>query len=122
MRDGREVLSNVVFSQVPLHAPYGGVVPEIASRNHVESLPGVIEQAMSESGLGWEQVDAVAVTYGPGLASYLLVGLSAAKGLSLRLGKPLWAINHIEAHIYSIFVGSQAPRPDEVCPFMALVV
>jgi len=120
--DCRRVLSNVVFSQIHLHAPYGGVVPEIACRSHVEKLPSVIEEAMKLSGLEWGQIDAIAATYGPGLASSLLIGFSAAKGLALRLGKPLCAINHIEAHIYSVFLGDGAPKPEEVCPFVSLVV
>ena len=122
LRDGREVLSSIVFSQTKLHAPYGGVVPEIASRSHVESLPGVIEEAVGEAGLKWDDVDAVAVTYGPGLASSLLVGIAAAKGLALRLNKPLCAINHLEAHMYSAFLGTSGPAWDEVCPFTALIV
>ena len=148
VRNGREVLSSVVFSQVPLHQPYGGVVPEIASRSHVEKLPGVLTQALFHAGLGarrpdagpsaqaalpppaavrlppdaFDAIDAVAVTYGPGLASSLLVGLSAAKGLALRLGKPLIGINHIEAHIYSVFLTPGAPAPEDVFPFLALVV
>jgi len=120
--DGRKVLSNVVFSQTALHGPYGGVVPEIASRSHVERLPGIVEEAVSGSGLEWSGIDAIAFTYGPGLASSLLVGMSVAKGLSLALDKPLCAVNHLHAHIYSIFLGEDAPRPEEVCPFTALVV
>jgi len=133
--DGRTVLSSVVYSQVPLHQPYGGVVPEIASRSHVEKLPGVIMQALqgvvgtnsasSEARPDpkqWNALDAVAVTYGPGLASSLLVGLSAAKGLAMRLGKPLIGINHIEAHIHSVFLSPDAPAPSDLFPFLALVV
>jgi len=120
--NGQTVLSNIVFSQTHLHAPYGGVVPEIASRSHVETLPSIIEEAISKSGLEWNDIDIVASTYGPGLASSLLVGLSAAKGLAIRLGKPLCAINHVEAHIYSIFLGDDAPQPEEICPFVTLVV
>jgi N6-L-threonylcarbamoyladenine synthase len=122
VRNGRDVLSNVVFSQISLHEPYGGVVPEIATRSHVENLPRVIETALSEAGTGWNSVDAVAVTYGPGLAPSLLIGLSAAKALALRLDIPLVGINHLEAHIYSIFLGPDAPAPSGVCPFVALVV
>lgn len=122
VRDGRQVLSSIVFSQTHLHAPYGGVVPEVASRCHVETLPSVIDEALSKAGLAWGEIDMVAGTYGPGLASSLLVGLSAAKGLAMRLGKPFCAINHIEAHIYSVFLGDGAPRPEEVCPFIVLVV
>lgn len=122
VRDGRVVLSNVVYSQVDLHRPYGGVVPEVASRSHVTSLPDVLKTAVEKSGITWGDIDAVAVTYGPGLASSLLVGLSAAKALSLRLGKPLIGINHLRAHIYSLFIGKDPPVVEEVCPFIALVV
>ena len=150
VRDGRDVLSNVVYSQVPLHQPYGGVVPEIASRSHVEKLSSVIMQALQGSGFGvqasgvgfrtpdsgprqpndaplnpcpaWSSLDAIAVTYGPGLASSLLVGLAAAKGLALRLSRPLIGINHIAAHIYSVFLDPGAPPPGDVMPLLALVV
>jgi len=122
VRDGRCVLSSVVSSQVHLHGPYGGVVPEIASRSHVENLPAVVRETLQQSGLGWEDIDALAVTYGPGLASSLLVGLAAAKGLALSLRKPLCGINHLEAHMYSVFLGEQAPEPADVCPFLALLV
>ncbi len=83
--DGRHVRASLVYSQVALHSPYGGVVPEIASRSHVQTLPGLLEQAVAESGEGWDRVDAVAVTVGPGLASSLLVGVGAARGLAWRL-------------------------------------
>ena len=132
VRGGREVLSSVIYSQVKLHRPYGGVVPEIASRSHVEKLPGIIGTAMcrafgepddAEIGMRhWDQLDAVAVTYGPGLASSLIVGLSAAKGLALRINKPLIGINHIEAHIHSVFLSPEAPDAAELYPFLALVV
>lgn len=100
VRDGCEVLSNVVYTQIPLHQPYGGVVPEVASRAHVEKISGVVREAMK----GGERVDAVAVTYGPGLASSLLVGLNAAKGLAMGLGVPLIGVNHIEAHLHTPFL------------------
>jgi N6-L-threonylcarbamoyladenine synthase len=122
VRDGREVLSNVVFSQTALHGPYGGIVPEIASRSHVETLPGIVERAVGEAGLGWSDVDAVAVTRGPGLASSLLVGMAAAKGLALALARPLCAVNHLEAHVYSVFLGQGGARFAGACPFTALVV
>lgn len=122
VRDGRQVLSSVVFSQVALHAPYGGVVPEIASRNHAEYLPRVLEQSLTEAGLTWDRLDAVAVTYGPGLATSLLVGLAAAKALALRLKIPLIGINHLEAHIYSVFLSPAAPALADACPCVALVV
>ncbi len=132
VENGRHVLSSVVFSQVPLHQPYGGVVPEIASRSHVEKIAGVIREALCGA-FGtpgstevrpewWGRIDAVAVTYGPGLASSLIVGLSAAKGLALSLGKPLIGINHIEAHIHSVFLSPGAPARCEVGPLLALVV
>ena len=116
------VLSSVVYSQIALHAPYGGVVPEIASRSHVEKLPAVIREAVAASDLAWSEIDAVAVTYGPGLASSLLVGLSAAKGLAWSLEKPLIGINHVEAHIHSVFLAPDAPAPESVLPLLALVV
>ena len=99
VRDGREVLSNVVYTQIPLHQPYGGVVPEIASRAHVEKISQVVGEAMKG-----QRVDAVAVTYGPGLSPALIVGLNAAKGLAKALGVPLIGINHIEAHLHSPFL------------------
>ena len=122
VQDGRDVLSNCVFSQVALHGPYGGVVPEIASRSHVRTLPGIIEQSVRESGVGWGGLDAVAATFGPGLASSLLVGVAAARGLALRLQKPLVGMHHIEAHIYSVFLGDDAPAVEDVMPLLALVV
>ena len=99
VRNGREVLSNVVYTQIPLHQPYGGVVPEIASRAHVEKIGQVVGKAME--GL---QIDAVAVTYGPGLSPALIVGLNAAKGLAKALNVPLIGINHIEAHLHTPFL------------------
>jgi len=122
VRDGREVLSNAVFSQVDLHAPYGGVVPEIACRSHVEALPEMINQSLSGAGMSYHDLDAVAVTYGPGLASSLLVGLSAAKALAFRLKKPLCGVNHLQGHIYSPFLSPGTPGIAELCPFVALVV
>ena len=122
VKDARTVLSNVVYSQIPLHQAYGGVVPEIASRSHLEKIDGVIEEAMVEAKVTYDQLDAIAVTYGPGLASSLIVGLSAAKGLAMRLEKPLIAINHLEAHIHSVFLKADAPDPRDACPLLALVV
>jgi len=122
VRDGHEVLSNVVYSQVAQHQPYGGVVPEIASRSHVEQLPGIVEQAMGEAGADWNALDAIAVTYGPGLASSLLVGVASARALALRLEKPLLGVNHLEAHLYSLFLGDQAPKPEQVGPMVVLLV
>jgi N6-L-threonylcarbamoyladenine synthase len=122
VRDGRHILSNVIRSQAAHHAPYGGVVPEIASRQHAEAMPSILQEALKQASLSWDGIDAVAVTYGPGLATSLMVGLSAAKGLAFRLRKPLVAINHIEAHMYSVFLGDGAPSPADACPLLALVV
>ena len=110
VRDGREVLSSIVHSQVARHRPYGGVVPEIASRCHVEALPSMLEQAKADAGIGWQDIDAIAATRGPGLAPALIVGWSAAKGLSAVLAKPLIPINHLEAHIYSAFLACGEKR------------
>jgi len=122
VRDGKRVLSNIVSSQVKLHGPYGGVVPEIAARSHVEALPSVLKAALEEAEVAWEDVDVLAVTYGPGLASSLLVGVAAAKGLALTLDKPLVAVNHLRAHIYSAFLADDAPALADACPFVALIV
>lgn len=122
VRDGEEVLSSVIHTQIALHAPHGGVVPEIASRSHIEKIPSVIRKAIEDSGCAFSDIDAVAVTYGPGLASSLLVGLSAAKGLATALNKPLIGINHIEAHIQSAFLTPGSPRKIDCLPLLALVV
>ena len=122
VEDGHRVLSSVVFSQIAKHRPYGGVVPEIACRAHVEELPGIIESAMEQAGTTWADLDAVAATYGPGLASSLLVGLTAAKALALRIGKPLLGVNHIEAHVYSLFLGEEVSEPSKPCPMVVLMV
>ncbi|MCQ2390530.1 MAG: tRNA (adenosine(37)-N6)-threonylcarbamoyltransferase complex transferase subunit TsaD [Kiritimatiellae bacterium] len=130
VKDGREVLANVVYTQIKLHQPWGGVVPEIASRAHVEKISGVIAEAVREleakTGKGLESVDAVAVTYGPGLASSLLVGLAAAKGLALALGKPLIGVNHIEAHLHTPFLcelgDTPCPAPEDLSPALGLAV
>jgi len=116
VRDGREVLSSVVYTQIPLHRPYGGVVPEIASRAHVEKISGIVREALAQAGMDdGSGVDAVAVTYGPGLASSLIVGLAAAKGIALALNRPLVCVNHIEAHLYAPFVGDSS-RPGARMP------
>lgn len=122
VRDGREVLSNVIYSQIAKHAPYGGVVPEIASRCHVEVIHDVVRQAVVKAGVEWNALDAVAATRGPGLASSLLIGYTAAKSLALCLNKPLIDINHLEAHLYGMFLGDSAPDPSEVMPMVALLV
>lgn len=115
--NGRKILSNVISSQIDLHKKYGGVVPEIASRKHVELVLPVINQALEEASTTLEQVDAVAVTYGPGLVGALLVGLSAAKGLAFATGKPLVGVHHIEGHIAANYLENEKMEP----PFMCLV-
>ena len=126
VRDGVEVLSNVVYTQIKLHQPWGGVVPEIASRAHVEKISGVISAAVDEAvsgGVisGLKDVDAVAVTYGPGLVPALLVGLNAAKGLALSLNVPLIGINHIEAHLHTPFLET-GMAPEKFMPALGLAV
>lgn len=101
---GREALSNVVASQISIHAPFGGVVPEIASREHLRAIVPVVEHALSEAGVGLADLDAVAVTEGPGLPGALLVGVSYAKALAFALGKPLIAVNHLEGHIHAVLL------------------
>lgn len=101
VEDGQRILSNVVASQIELHRRYGGVFPEVASRQHVLSITPVVEEALGKAEVSWDDLEAVAVTYGPGLAGSLLVGVNAAKGIALGCGLPLLGINHIEAHIYA---------------------
>jgi N6-L-threonylcarbamoyladenine synthase len=115
---GRDVLSSVVSSQVDIHAVYGGVVPEIASRAHVELLVPVVAQAMVEAGLDGSQLDAVGATHGPGLIGALLVGVSAAKALALVWDVPFVAVNHLEAHLYATFLD----QPDLELPLVVLLV
>jgi N6-L-threonylcarbamoyladenine synthase len=115
---GRKILSSVVASQDDVHAPYGGVVPELASRRHLEVIVPVIRRALAEAGMGLPDLDGIAVTQGPGLVGSLLVGCSAAKALSWAHGTPLVGVNHLEGHIYSAFLDERAPEH----PFLALVV
>jgi N6-L-threonylcarbamoyladenine synthase len=122
VENGRNVLSNAIYSQIAKHRPYGGVVPEIASRNHVAKLPGIIDEALASAGETYETIDALAVTYGPGLASSLLIGFTAAKTLAHRLGKPLIRVNHHEGHLHSIFMKDDAPEPEDVFPMLGLLV
>ncbi len=103
--DGKTIASNVIASQIDLHAEYGGVFPELASRAHVEAIGAVVDQALRDASLSVEQVDAIAVTRGPGLVGSLLVGLNFAKGLALAADKPLLGINHLEGHVYSLWLG-----------------
>ena len=120
--DGRAVRSSIVFSQTDLHRPYGGVVPEIAARNHLDLLPQILERALNEAKLTWRQIDAVAATFGPGLASSLLVGVTTGRALALSLAIPFIAVNHLEAHLYAPFLSAGLPDMDSLCPFVALIV
>ena len=122
VRAGREVLSSVVNSQIASHRPYGGVVPEIASREHVGNFPVVAAEAVARAGVAWEALDAIAVTHGPGLVSSLLIGLSGARALGQALGKPVWGVNHLEAHVAGMFLDPAAPAPDDACPALVLMV
>ena len=115
VQNGREVLSNVISSQIDIHKKYGGVVPEIASRNHILNISQVIEGALSEAGKSFDDVDAIAVTYGPGLIGALLVGVSAAKAISAAKHIPLVAVNHIHGHIAANYITHPNLQPPFVC-------
>ncbi len=116
--NGREVLSNVIYTQIAIHTEYGGVVPEIASRKHVEKINPVIRQALADADLSLDEVDAVAVTYGPGLVGPLLVGVNCAKSIAWAKGKPLVGVHHISGHISANYI----EHPDLEPPYMCLVV
>ena len=116
--NGREVLSNVIASQIDTHKKYGGVVPEVASRMHIEVVDSVVKAALDEAGVKLEDIDAIGVTYGPGLVGALLVGLQYAKGLALGADKPLIPVNHIQGHICANFIQHKDLKP----PFVSLVV
>ena len=123
VRSGREILSNVVASQISTHQPYGGVVPELASREHLRAIVPVVRQALTDAGQTYEPVDAIAVTQGPGLAGALLVGISFAKALAFALDKPLIAVNHLEGHIHAVLLEQVRNADfDLQFPVLALVV
>jgi N6-L-threonylcarbamoyladenine synthase len=123
VRGGEELISNVVASQIATHKPYGGVVPELASREHLRNIVPVVRQALAEAGQTYEFIDALAVTRGPGLAGALLVGVSYAKALAFALQKPLIAVNHIEGHIHAVLLEQRrAGNNDLQFPVLALVV
>lgn len=109
VEDGKKLLSNVVLSSMDLHAAYGGVVPEIAARSHIEAIIPVIEQALTDADCDWDDIDGIAVTYGAGLGGSLLVGVMTARTLAITKKKPLYAINHVEGHIYANFLTQAAP-------------
>ena len=121
VEDGRKLLSNVISSQADLHSPHGGVVPEVASRQHVRDLVPVLEQAASDSGLGLEDMDAIAVTYGPGLAGSLITGVNSAKAIAYSLGIPLIGVNHLEGHIYASWLAKANLEEDPGFPMACLI-
>lgn len=118
VKNGREVLSNVINSQVPIHEKFGGVVPEIASRNHTEAISSVTQKALEEAKLTFDDIDAICVTQGPGLVGALLVGVAYAKALSFALNKPLVPVNHLEGHIAANYI----TYPDLTPPFLCLLI
>lgn len=118
VKNGRDVLANVISTQIDIHKKYGGVVPEIASRNHVENITFVIEEALEKSGVRLEDVDVISCTYGPGLVGALLVGLSTAKAMAYALNKPFLGVHHIEGHIAANYITHKELKP----PYLCLVV
>ncbi len=130
VEDGKRLLSNVVASSMDLHAQYGGVVPEIAARSHIEAIMPVVQQALDDADCTWDDIDAIAVTYGAGLNGSLLIGVLAARTLAIAKKKPLYAINHVEAHLYANFIiettpafeGLQLPSKQPVFPILGVIV
>lgn len=129
VEDGTRLLSNVIHSQIDIHAQYGGVVPEVAARSHIEVINPVIQRAIDEAGCSWDDIDAIAVTYAPGLIGSLLVGTLAARTLAILKNKPLYPIHHVEAHVYANFITKQAshlrlalPSSQPAFPMLALIV
>ena len=118
VEDGREIRSNVISSQVDLHARFGGVVPEVAARAHVEALNPILDQALANAAMDFKDIDAVAVTIGPGLVGALLVGIAAAKSVALATRKPFIGVNHLEGHVYANFLEHGPPEP----PYVSLIV
>ena len=128
VEDGFKLHSNAVFSSMDLHTAYGGVVPEIAARSHIESITAVIQQSLDQANIGWDGVDAIAVTYGAGLGGSLLIGVLTARTLAITKDKPLYAINHVEGHVYANFLTSTSlpgyvlPDTQPEFPMLALIV
>lgn len=118
MKDGREIMSNTISTQIEIHKRFGGVVPEVASRKHLESINKIIDTSLKEAGVTFDDIDNIGVTYGPGLVGALLVGISAAKAIAFALDKPLIPVNHIEGHIFANFIAHKELEP----PFTCLVV
>lgn len=115
VKNGREILSNIIDTQIPIHEKYGGVVPEIASRNHIEAISRVTKKALEEANVKFEDIDAITPTYGPGLVGALLVGLSYAKALSFAINKPLVGVNHIQGHIAANYITYPELKPPFLC-------
>ncbi|MHB8573895.1 MAG: tRNA (adenosine(37)-N6)-threonylcarbamoyltransferase complex transferase subunit TsaD [Dehalococcoidia bacterium] len=122
VEDGHRILANMVASQIDVHRRYGGVVPEVASRQHLQTIIPVIETALHTAGCGWDDIDIVAVTSGPGLAGSLLVGVNAAKAIAYARRKPLLGLNHLESHIYANWLDTEAPTEAPRFPALCLVV
>lgn len=129
VEDGKRLLSNVVRSQIDIHAAYGGVVPEVAARSHIEVINPAIDQALNDASLTWDDIDAIAVTYAPGLLGSLLIGTLAARTIALLKNKPLYPIHHVEAHVYANFLTEKAdhidlklPTNQPTFPMLALIV
>ena len=126
--DGRHLLSHIVSSQIDLHNPYGGIVPEVAARSHLEAIIPVVDQALDQSKLSWDEIDGIGVTYGAGLAGSLLVGVVTAQALALTKQKPLWGCNHVEGHVYANFItstslaGLKLVDKEPNWPLLALIV
>ena len=118
VKNGREVLSNIINSQISIHEKFGGVVPEIASRNHVDAISNVTKKALKEANISFDDVDNIACTYGPGLVGALLVGVSYAKALGYALNKPIIGTNHIEGHIAANYITHKELKP----PFLCLII
>lgn len=116
VEDGRRLLSNVVHSQIDIHAEYGGVIPEVAARSHLEVINPVVNKTLADAGRGWDDIDAIAVTYAPGLIGSLLVGSLAARTLAIVHNKPLYKIHHVEAHVYANFITEQGPNLSLILP------
>ena len=119
VKNGREVLSNIIDTQIPIHEKYGGVVPEIASRNHIEAISRVTKKALNDAKITFDDIDAISPTYGPGLVGALLVGLSYAKALSFSINKPLVGVNHIQGHIAANYITYKELEPPFLCMMMS---
>lgn len=119
VKDGREVLSNIIDTQIPIHEKYGGVVPEIASRNHIEAISRVTKRALKEANITFDNINAITPTYGPGLVGALLVGVSYAKALAFATNKPLVGVNHIQGHIAANYITYKELKPPFLCVMMS---